>query len=358
MSDGDAVAPGTPQTDACFHFPWPSEREIYDYMTADWRDYVGTPGSLPAGLGARPIHLRMPYRAASVQHGLSADDPLADADPRFGRIVAIQEPGIFVGGEPNAYLAVEIARAANDWFADRWLGPGDPRIHGTVVVASQFPDAAAAEIRRTGAHDRIVAVLLGTSGVGKPFGSFHYEPIFSAACDLELPVIIHADGDAVLDSGLNATGGGQTSTHSEFKVLAAHSSMSHLASLLTQGVFEKFPRLQVLLAGSGATWLPGFVWRFNNDFRALRREVPWVKRFPSECVHDHVKVAAYPLDTVADPAGMRRALGAYDGFDEILCFASGGRRDDHVTAGDAEACVPTQWRTKFFTSNAARLFAR
>ena len=53
-----------------------------------------------------------------------------------------------------------MAAAYNDWIEDRWLG-ADPRYRGTIAVASQDPQAAAAEVRRCAErNDRWVGVML------------------------------------------------------------------------------------------------------------------------------------------------------------------------------------------------------
>ena len=62
-----------------------------------------------------------------------------------------------------------------------------------------------------------------------------------------------------------------------------------LLSLLAEGVFQKFPELKVVLAESGVTWLPQFLWRNDKIWRGVRPEVPWIDRVPREIVHDHVR---------------------------------------------------------------------
>ena len=44
-------------------------------------------------------------------------------------------------------FAVALARAYNEWLADRWLRH-DPTLRGAIVVPPQDPAAGAAEIRR------------------------------------------------------------------------------------------------------------------------------------------------------------------------------------------------------------------
>ena len=55
-----------------------------------------------------------------------------------------------------------------------------------------------------------------------------------------------------------------------------------LNSLIAEGVFVEFPRLQVVLMESGVTWLPGWMWRADKTWRGVRAEVPWLEKSPSD----------------------------------------------------------------------------
>ena len=106
-------------------------------------------------------------------------------DPfRIERAVLQYGASGFIGALSNPYFATEIARAANDWSIDHWLSRDDSRLYGAVLVATQQPDEAAAEVRRVGAHPRMAEVLLASSGLGKPFGHPAYHAIYEAAVEM------------------------------------------------------------------------------------------------------------------------------------------------------------------------------
>jgi predicted TIM-barrel fold metal-dependent hydrolase len=96
-------------------------------------------------------------------------------------------------------------------------------------------------------------------------------------------------------------------------------------------VFELHPTLRIALLESGFTWLPAHLWRFDKEWRNLRRLVPWVKRPPSEYVREHVRVAIQPLDPPVSLDGAERGeretrqlLEVVDqlGSDDLLMYCS------------------------------------
>jgi uncharacterized protein len=67
--------------------------------------------------------------------------------------------------------------------------------------------------------------------------------------------------------------------------------------------------------------LPPLLWRFDKDWKAIWREVPWVKDRPSEYVKRHVRAATAPAQLPADraqAAQLAEMLGAGD----TLVFSS------------------------------------
>ena len=60
---------------------------------------------------------------------------------------------------PNARLAAGLASAYNDWLVEHWLRH-EPRLRGSMVVPAQWPEAAAAEIRRLAPSGAFATVFL------------------------------------------------------------------------------------------------------------------------------------------------------------------------------------------------------
>ena len=264
------------------------------------------------------------------------------------------DDGVIVSLMPSPYRAAALARAHNDWVRERWLD-ADARFRGAIVCAAQDPLAAAAEIRRVAEDERFAHVLL-VGGSERPYGEPRYLPIFEAATECGLPVAIHSGGEAV---GLAAPSGGagMPSFYIEWHTIgSAGSIMAHLVSLLCHGVFDRFPTLSVLLMEGGLAWLPGILWRLDTNWRALRSEVPWLERKPSEVAREHVRFTTQPLEHTDGRDDlffeMLEAVGAPD----ILCFATDYPHWDSDDPRFMLRRLPSAWREPVMHANAAALY--
>lgn len=255
----------------------------------DWRPKQGVPGS---DLGLMRAHLdRFGLRAAIAQclHGSMA---LHSED-----------------------MAAAFCRAINDWIRAEWLD-AEPRLFASIVVPAQGPEQAAEEVERCAADPRFVQVLLPAM-TDMPLGRRHYWPIYKAAERHGLPIGIHAGG--MFRHAPTATG--WPSYIIEDYASQSQAFDSQLLSLITEGVFSKFPRLTVVLLESGITWLPPFMWRTNKIWRGLRPDAPWVDRAPPDIVRDRVRLTLQPFDAPEDDAKVRATLDHIAG-DNMLLFST------------------------------------
>ncbi len=258
-----------------------------------------------------------------------------------------------VSSLPNPQVAAAVATAYNRWLIDEWLSR-DSRLKGSLVVATQDAVGAAKEIRAFGDHPNIVQVLLpgaATSG----YGHAQYHPIYEAAVETGLPVAMHVGGEGL---GINPppTATGYPIYYIEWHVLLVQCAVSHVVSLVCNGVFEKYPELRVVVIETGVTWLPPLLWRLDADWKALRSEVPWVKRLPSETVREHMRFTTQPLDEPGSRQELKQALGLIDGLEDMLMFATDYPHWDFDRPDLVSRRLPTSWREKVMSENARALY--
>jgi predicted TIM-barrel fold metal-dependent hydrolase len=208
------------------------------------------------------------------------------------------------------------------------------------------------EIERCAKDRRFVQVLL-LAMQESPLGRRHWWPIYAAAERHRLPIGIHP-GSTYRHS---ITSLGWPTYYIEDYASYAQAFQSQLGSLISEGVFTKFPGLKVVLIESGVTWLTGFLWRFSKFWRGVRSEMPWVDRPPADIVRDHVRLTIQPFDAPAEPGVVERVIDHLR-CDDILLYASDFPHwqfdgDDALPPG-----LPEALRHKILVDNPLATYAR
>jgi uncharacterized protein len=347
--------------DCDVHNTWETVQDLRPYLAPafrEWFDRGEVPGTRPAFPAAHRAWLHPEdYKRADASPGgggnagsdydLMCEQLLDRYDVDFA-ILGGDQP-IEVSTLANPYYAQALASAYNDYMVDVWL-PRDPRLRGSLVVAPQDPQGAAAEIRRLGDHEGIVQVLV-SSGSQRPYGDPFYHPIWEACAEMRLPLAVHLGGNAGVN--VNPTGCGPSTFFWETHALLCETGMGHLASTIAHGVFEKWPDLHLVLIECGTAWVPALLWRLDEDYRALRKETPWLKRLPSEYAHDHIRMSIQPLEQPRKPEALWPSL-ADIGAQDMLMFASDYPHWDFEDPGFLR--LPDDWHEAILDGNARRLY--
>jgi uncharacterized protein len=269
------------------------------------------------------------------------------------------EYGLLLGQEyrpiptlPDTDYANALARAYNDWMIEHWIEQ-DERLKGAAIIATQEPKLAAQEIRRIGPHDGIVGVLV-PNGARYPYGQRFYDPIFEACVELDLPFVLHTGSEG---AGMNGqpTPVGYPSYYIELRQGRALAYQSHLASMVFEGLFERYPTLKVVFIEGGFTWLPTYLWRLDADWKALGRETPWVKRPPSEYVYEHCRFTTQPMESPDSKQDLLKVL-EWGRAEQTLLFASDYPHFDFDSPETSLPPMPETMRRRVFSENAREVF--
>jgi predicted TIM-barrel fold metal-dependent hydrolase len=317
----DATLTATRQAIDCdLHAIVPSIEVLTPYLSVYWREQISQSGF------KGPVDTAYPASAAtSARPDVPAAQTGSVAEQLGALRTQVLDPQHVVYGILNCAYAVDslhnpdaaaaLASAVNDWLAAEWLA-GEPRLRASLVVPSQYPELAVKEIARLGGHAGFVQVLLPVRSA-MPYGNRCFHPLFAAAARHDLPVGIHFGGAP----GNPPTPVGWPSFYLEEYAGMASVFQSQLLSLISEGLFDQFPALRVVLIESGCTWLPALMWRFDKEWKGLRREVPWVRRPPSDYIREHVRLTLQPFDAPPDPQQLLRLIDRL-GSEEMLLFAS------------------------------------
>jgi hypothetical protein len=277
---------------------------LFPYLSDYWRQYITEAG------------IRLNGLAYAYPRGVGAAAPSSYA------ALAEHVPDVAVlncltGFEThrNAYFAAAVASAINDWLREEFLSR-DSRLRASLVVSTVSPDDAVSEIERVGEDPGFVQVLLPVRS-DLPWGQKNNHAMFAAARAAGLQIALHAWGRA----GKAPTPSGFTTTYLEDYVGNQPIAQAQLLGFVSEGVFERFPDLRVVLTECGFAWLAPLLWRFDKDWKGVWREVPWVKRRPSEYVREHFRFTTAPVHLPSDPQALDQVLEMMGGAGS-LAYAS------------------------------------
>ncbi len=287
---------------------------VAPYVPAGLRWRIGAQNGPPlAQHGFKSIGAAL--GAPAVDPGVVKEQYL---DARGVGVAVLTGSLLSLGVQPNPDLAAAIARGVNDWTLETWIRPYDC-YKGSILIAQQDPQQAVAEIDRLGDDPGMVQVLMGSASEA-PFGRRAYHPIYAACVRHDLPLALHMGGEG---AGISppATAVGHPTTYFEWFGSLPQSYMAHIMSMVSEGVFERFPDLKVVLYDAGVFWLPHVMWRFDKNWKAQRSETPWVKQAPSRYILDHFYLTTYPLEAAPDPKYLHQVLEIIEA-DRTLLFSS------------------------------------
>lgn len=263
----------------------------------------------------------------------------------------LQSPGMSIGLIHNIDVANAMARAWNDWQAEHYLRV-DSRFLGSVCVNMNDPAAAAAEIRRSGGHPSVMQVITVDEN-DKLYGHRSFFPIYEACVEMELAFAIHPGAIGCLRS---STPVGRPSSYFEWHSTIPLNYQAHLASMVCEGVFEKFPALRVMFVEAGVSWLAALMWRLDRNYKALRATTPWLRELPSTYIRRNVRLTSQPIEEPEKPEQLLSILSAIHG-DEIVLYASDFPHWDFDDPARAlPAGLPVATRHRILYQNAFDLF--
>jgi predicted TIM-barrel fold metal-dependent hydrolase len=340
--------------DCEIHNAVPSTEALFPYLSEHWRESVTqtlfkgvADASFPRNA---PTSARPEAKSGDAPPGSSLERVREQVLDRDGVEVGILTCAYAIDSLRNPDAAVAFASAVNDWQIAEWLEK-EPRLRASVVVPSQLPHEAAREVERVGDHPGFVQVLLPIRS-HLPYGNRIHHPMFEAIARKGLVAGLHFGGHP----GNPPTPTGWPSYYVEEYVDMAGVFASQVTSIVTEGLFDQFPSLRVALLEAGFTWLPAHMWRFDKEWRNLRRLVPWVRRAPSAYIREHIRVTVQPLDAPADPRQLVQVVEQLESEEMLLYGSDYPHRHRFDPERDLLAHLPDGLASRIRHENARALY--
>lgn len=345
--------------DCDIHQAVTNDSDLFPYLPRQYVEYIKDFGSMMPGVG----YTNLPRKG--TRGDLWVDEKIVPGtDP--GLVVTQHldrygiDRGILTGGpypaavHPMVDYAAAYCRAFNDWTRDVWCDR-DNRFRASVHVAPADPWQAAVEVDTRAGDRRFVQVML-PAGARMPYGNRLYHPIYEAAERAGMPICIHfgAEGAGFAEA---PTAAGFPSYYFEMRMARPQIAMAHVASLICEGVFEKYPSLQFVFVEHDTFWVPGFMWHMDADWKAIRDYSPWIKRAPSEYLREHIRFGTQPIEEPPTRADLFKLIEWMHG-EEILVYASDFPHWDWDEPTTVLPGLDDGARRRIFAENAAALYAR
>ena len=206
------------------------------------------------------------------------------------------------------------------------------------------------------------AALLVASGCPPNHSPSHVglDPVWARATEAGIPIVFHVGGTgALIDPAYFANGlpvppdfhGGEENFRSVDYMGIPRPPAQTLATMVFDGVFERFPALRVGVIEQGAIWVPSWTRQMESAFEAFSRHEERLKALslrPTEYVQRQMRFTPYPTEDVGwiiEQSGPDVCL-----FSSDYPHVEGGRRPVErfeASLGDASEAV----RQRFYCDN-------
>jgi 5-carboxyvanillate decarboxylase len=212
------------------------------------------------------------------------DERLAIMDV-FGvdvHLLSLTAPGVQTLPDDRA---VALAAHVNDRLAEV-IDRHPDRFAGLAAVAPQAPEAAAAEIGRAIGTLKLNGVVINSHTRNEYLDDEKFWPIFEAAQDLAAPIYIHPRSPSAQMAQPYKRFGLETGIYG----FQAETGL-HAIRLICSGVFDRFPRLQIVLGHLGEG-IPFWLWRvdYMHPVRSSHNARPKLELTPSEYFKRNFKI--------------------------------------------------------------------
>ena len=264
-------------------------------------------------------------------------------------------------GLDDRELMLACVQAYNDWLIE-WIAP-DPR-RFIPAMAIPFWDVVAAvnEIHRGRKLGHKAILFMGApQDFGFPFlGDAHWEPLWKAAQDVDLPLSLHiGTGDFTKDlvNPQRFAAHGITASIVAQSMGVLLQNAIQMLDVATSGILPRHPHLHVVSVESGIGWIP-FVYEALDhgfEYANVRAERPEFAKTPSEYLREQVWACTFFEEfgpqKLADVIGPDRIMFETDYPHPICLYGNVRDKIDAAVAGH-----PAEIQRKILFGNAAELY--
>jgi uncharacterized protein len=189
--------------------------------------------------------------------------------------------GLRLFGLDDAELQEACFRVYNDWLIE-YCAVAPERLVGIGCVSVYNIDNAIAELQRCKENNLAGALIWQAPHPDLPFTSNHYDRLWAAAQELDMPMHFHIlTGHNYSKAGFGSRAGAE---HYRGSVnLKTFDAVTLFFDLIFYGTLERYPKLKVVNVENEIGWIPFFLQQWDYYFRRFRdTNPPPIEHAPSE----------------------------------------------------------------------------
>jgi predicted TIM-barrel fold metal-dependent hydrolase len=168
---------------------------------------------------------------------------------------------------PDAALQEAAFNAYNDWIVELCSHAPD-RLVGLALLSVYDVDRAVHNLQHWAKRGMRGAMIAAVPPAGREYSQAHFDPLWSAAEDIGLPISIHTL-TASRPSNYRFKNGGRAAAgypESPMEVMLT------LGEILTSDLLDRHPRLRFVLAEADTGWLPWMLARLDRGHERYSRQ--------------------------------------------------------------------------------------
>jgi 2,3-dihydroxybenzoate decarboxylase len=300
-----------------------------------WGFYLGSPS---------PRATQIIERLQNIGGPRVADMDMSGVDVH---ILSLTSPGVQVF---DAATAVSVAKSSNDQLAEA-IRQHPERFAGLAAIAPQNPREAAKELERGIQTLGLKGAIINSHTLGEYLDDPKFWEIFAAAAALDVPVYLHPNSPSagliqpLLQRGLDGAIYG----------FGVDTGM-HLLSIITSGVFDRFPKLKIVVGHLGEA-LPFWLFRLDYMHRATVNSKRYscikpLQRKISEYLRENVYVTSSGMAWAPAIQFCQQVLGV----DRVLYAMDYPYQFEASEVVEMDAVGTEEERRKFYELNARAVF--
>jgi predicted TIM-barrel fold metal-dependent hydrolase len=207
-----------------------------------------------------------------VRHGAYRPDAMIEELELDGVWGAVLQPsqGLFWYHLDDTELLTGICHAYNDWIAD-FCASYPNRLRGIAMLNVDDPVVAAAELERCAELGLAGAFIPVAPIPGQPYRDPVYEPLWDAAQETALPLMMHIATQRANVPGCEITTNMADYTPAGLRPTQDYWVRYAMTDMIFAGVCDRFPRIQIGTVEHEAAWAPH--WFRQMDFTYTDRPV-------------------------------------------------------------------------------------